>query len=356
MPSSTSSSDSASTSRSRLVDRNWGRITVAAMIISALGVGAAESFWRSRGHHPSVADTQSLWAWHRERISRERGGSGVALIGSSRILTGFSTDRFRERFPKVPIAQLGIPECAPLKILDDLASDERFHGVVICELNEAALLESVREKYGQQEHIDYHQRHAVSSDTVNLRLESAVQRALCVRSPQLSLEQLLFRGIERGTLPEPTPWTMQFDRRQLADYRGPEAARSRALTIGKMHHWFRENIVSVPAPDDWLASALQTENAVKRIEARGGLVVFVRFPSSDETWELESRHFPKVDYWDKFAANTSAVAIHFRNVPTLAKTECPDTSHVDYRDADRFTNRLMDEIMRRRIREIFIRP
>ncbi|MGE3317489.1 MAG: hypothetical protein AB7O26_20435 [Planctomycetaceae bacterium] len=331
-------------------------MTVVALIVSAFVVGAVEAFWRSRGHHPSVADSESLWGWHRERICRERGGLGVVLIGSSRILTGFSTDAFRVRYPRVPIAQLGIPECSPLEILDDLAADGRFRGIVICELADAAFLDTVRRKYGHQEYIDHSHRRTNRGEVLNLHCEAAVQQLFCIRTPQLALDQILYRGIERGSLPDPFPWTMQFDRRQKADYRGADAAQLRALTLGKMHHWFQQNVNAVPTPRDWLQSAMRTQEGVRRIQDRGGLVVFVRFPSTDETWELENRHFPKEEYWDRFAEKTSGVAIHFRDVPTLAKTECPDTSHIDYRDADGFTNRLMDEIQRRRIREILIRP
>jgi hypothetical protein len=50
--------------------------------------------------------------------------------------------------------------------------------------------------------------------------------------------------------------------------------------------------------------------------------------------------FPKKDYWDAFAARTSALCIHFKDLPQLASFDCPDLSHLDRNDAPRFTMEL----------------
>lgn len=273
----------------------------------------------------------------------------MALIGSSRILTGFSTDAFRRRYTATPVAQLGIPECSPLEILDDLAADTSFRGVVVCELTEAAFLPNVRRRYGQGDYIDHYHQRMVWSDTVNVRLEAVVQKSFCIRNPRLALDQIVLRMLESGELPEPAVWKMRFDRRQLADYQTGDIRRTRALTITKLEHWYDENVKMVPAPAEWLTEALRTEAAVQSIRSRGGQVAFVRFPSSGETWELENRHFPKSQYWDRFADATTGAAIHFQDVLTLAGTHCPDTSHLDYRGAEEFTNRLLDELAHRRV-------
>ena len=57
-------------------------------------------------------------------------------------------------------------------------------------------------------------------------------------------------------------------------------------------------------------------------------------------------HFPKAQFWDRFAADTRAVPVHFLDVPTLAHFECPDLTHIDERDAPRFTEALLDELTR----------
>ena len=83
------------------------------------------------------------------------------------------------------------------------------------------------------------------------------------------------------------------------------------------------------------------------IERRGGKVVFVRMPTSDEHWALDESKYPKALYWDRFAAVAEATAIHFLDVPGLAGFECPDTSHLDTRDSVAFTGRLVHELLDR---------
>ncbi|WP_417851434.1 hypothetical protein [Thalassoglobus sp.] len=93
----------------------------------------------------------------------------------------------------------------------------------------------------------------------------------------------------------------------------------------------------------------KVEEWVQQIASRGGRVVFVRFPTSGEHWVLDNSQYPKSEYWDRMAAFTSAETIHFTDVPALTQFELPDTSHLDYRDAPAFTNRLLDELEKRGI-------
>ena len=65
-------------------------------------------------------------------------------------------------------------------------------------------------------------------------------------------------------------------------------------------------------------------------------MVFARLPTSGKLHDELERCKPKREFWNKFAAATSAETIHFQDVPTLADFECPDWSHLDVRDAPRF--------------------
>ncbi|MHC4248019.1 MAG: hypothetical protein ACYS9X_02715 [Planctomycetota bacterium] len=54
----------------------------------------------------------------------------------------------------------------------------------------------------------------------------------------------------------------------------------------------------------------------------------------------EEEKFPRARHWDVFAAGIPAPAIHFLDHPALAAFECPEGSHLDYRDATPFTRAL----------------
>jgi hypothetical protein len=92
---------------------------------------------------------------------------------------------------------------------------------------------------------------------------------------------------------------------------------------------------------------METAPLVESIQKRGGKVIFARFPTSGEHRVLDERYYPRREYWDRFAARTPALAIHFDDVPALSRFELPDTSHLDSRDTPAFTEALIEELARR---------
>lgn len=83
---------------------------------------------------------------------------------------------------------------------------------------------------------------------------------------------------------------------------------------------------------------------VSKLAARGARVVFVRFPTSGERWEIDEQMYPRSEYWDRMAREVGGAWIHFKDYPQLAMFELPDTSHIDMRDKDRFTENLINII------------
>jgi len=82
------------------------------------------------------------------------------------------------------------------------------------------------------------------------------------------------------------------------------------------------------------------EEAVARVRSRGGRVAFVRFPSSGADLRAERTSFPRERYWDFWASRSGAVMIHYQDHASLSGFECPDYSHLDYRDAAAFSKAL----------------
>jgi hypothetical protein len=167
--------------------------------------------------------------------------------------------------------------------------------------------------------------------------------------PELSLNNQLRNRINLKHWQRTRSAFMQFDRRQRVDYETVNVTGAKAETLDRMKQLLSDTLKRIPSPEHWLRQALQIEPAVRRLREKGGRVVFVMLPCGGAMWDLEMRSFPKDKYWDRFAAATSAVTIHFRDVPTLAFTECPDDFHLDYRSANEFTNNLIDELVKRAV-------
>ena len=67
----------------------------------------------------------------------------------------------------------------------------------------------------------------------------------------------------------------------------------------------------------------------------------MRFPTSGEHWVMDQVHYPRDRCWDRLAAATGAVTLHFGDEPAMAAFDCPDTSHLNHDDAAEFTRSLM---------------
>jgi hypothetical protein len=81
--------------------------------------------------------------------------------------------------------------------------------------------------------------------------------------------------------------------------------------------------------------------AVSQIRARGGRVIYIRFPSTGGLLEIERTLFPRAATWDALLAVTGAPGIHFEDHPQLAGFDCPEWSHLSAADSVEFTRRLM---------------
>jgi hypothetical protein len=322
----------------------WLRIMFLALLLTIVAVALTEWIWRRAGHRPTVYNTPELWAYHRRQLTRN-GPDGVALLGSSRMLAAFSTDVFRQRFPHCHVAQLAIQGSSPVKALEDLTTDNGFHGTIICEFLEPAMAAACVDRYSYQEYLDRFHRGASPISEFELSIQARLQDRFCCFYPELSWNHQIRNRIELQRWQETRHVFMRYDRRQLVDYRLVNVAEAKAETLLEMQTLLKESLREIPSPAEWLHQVLTVEAAVKKLRTKGGRVVFVVLPATGTLWELEQRLFPKEKYWDRFAAATSATAIHFRDVPSLSATPCPDNFHLDFRDTDYFTDNLLDELV-----------
>ena len=81
-------------------------------------------------------------------------------------------------------------------------------------------------------------------------------------------------------------------------------------------------------------------DSVKKIQSRGGKVIFVRCPSTEDLRELETQRQPREKYWDRLLAETGAPGIHFEDHEELSNFWCPEWSHLTRSDAVTFTRAL----------------
>ncbi|HXY60968.1 MAG TPA: hypothetical protein VEH26_05145, partial [Chthoniobacterales bacterium] len=87
-----------------------------------------------------------------------------------------------------------------------------------------------------------------------------------------------------------------------------------------------------------------TVAAVDKIRARGGKIVFVRFPHTGGLKELEDKISPRQQNWDPLLQMTHAPGIYYSDFPELSGFNCPEWSHLSAGDSVEFTKRLVPHL------------
>lgn len=326
----------SSTSSSNSVAPRSGGIAawLLAVGLAAAAIGGLELFARAHGHVPSVADDAALWAHWRGRVG-EGGKNAVVLLGGSRIELGFSMPEFRTMYPDHPVVQLAVNGTQPVAALRDLAQDEAFRGLVICDVTEQSL---EREYWDSQEYLVRQYRAGGPLDAeLNLRASLFVQTHLAMAGPFLNLAKIGAVAASSRRFRAPYHVITFPDRSQLADF-----SKIDDLRAFHAQHVKRVQATRYPAttPAQWLAGALEVEAFAQRIRDRGGNVVFLRMPMGPVLRKSIDDRYPRKDYWEAWKQRTKSVLIVADDYPELRDFEVPDEAHLDQRDTPRFTRAL----------------
>lgn len=346
MLSSTSSFDRA------VPAQRWGRMCGIVALMTVLLVAGWEILCRQRGFAPALDDTPDLWAQTRERLD-DAPADQIVLIGSSRILFDLDIDTFHRLAGGTRPIQLATVGTNELHLLEVLAKDPGFRGTAIVSfvpgltfLPARAATRIVRKAIETYEH-------GALSQRIGARLWQWLDARLAfLNTEELSLRKLIEQldlpqraGVEGAALFLPYIYFVDDERRgYLFDGVETDLARQQQVKAAWMFADPKPEKPEVAAAERealrheilWRARA-----AVTAIRARGGRVIYVRFPSTGGVLAQEDVDFPRDRTWDALLAITGAPGIHFQDHPELARFDCPEWSHLSARDAVDFTRALV---------------
>ena len=95
--------------------------------------------------------------------------------------------------------------------------------------------------------------------------------------------------------------------------------------------------------EEWRTFVTGLVEMVTRIEARGGRVVFVKFPARGRFKELYDSYFPRTPYWD-ILSESVGMTLHYEDMTGAGELVLPDDSHLDVPSAIRFTKWIAREM------------
>ena len=323
------------------MDRSWLKAWIAATAVVAMLIAGYEGFLRARNYVPTVQDDADLWSIQYDRVHADP--HAVVLLGASRIEYGIDPARLSELLGGRTVAMLAVNGNYPLAALRALADDERFAGLVIVGVDARGLS---KQHWDMQKPWLVHYRDRWSrARWIHRELATWLQeRFVFLRSP-FAVANLARRFLAGIGLPFNDYVVLRADRVGFLDYRRTDIAAIKHRRIADLETYYREN--PPPAAAQWLADLEPVSAWVRRIEARGGRVVFFREPVADEHLAIDEAHYPRALYWDAYARVAPATMIDFRDEPAFANFVLPDSSHIDGADVARFTTALAQVLARR---------
>jgi hypothetical protein len=337
VPSSTSSFEPRALPAGR-----WRATWLVACAIAVAGLGWIEHGARAHRQRPSVIDDPSSWAMARRTVDDDP--KVVAFIGASRTALGYSASAFATAAPSLRGVQLGIDGELAFAVLDDLAQDAHFQGVVVFDLIPHELsYPDVDDMTGARDYVE-RGRHVwrAPGAIANRYLAGWVQSELALLA--MTGRRVLSSWLGLRRWPQPSWVAADRQRGERGDY----SLATPQLLSRKVEG--RVAIISPTTltPDEWWGRvARDLEPRFRQIRSHGGDVVVIHMPISGKLRQVFDAKYPRAQYWDVFAARSAAHVLHFLDVPGMAQLTCGDEMHLDERDQVTYTRALVDELRRR---------
>jgi len=317
-------------------------VWLSALVCATIIVAGFEYHWRAAGYQPNIRDSAQLWSIQRDRVYSGR-RIPLVLLGASRIEFGVDMKELASLLPRYKPVMLAQNAHYPLAVLRDLANDEQFHGVVLCDIESNGLNRIYFDH--QQALVDYYHTQWSPSWHVHRLLLTLWQEHAVVADPDLGIVATLSRLISGKRPPPPDYFHFYANRSGDIDFRktDPSAARRHFDELVQ-----RDKVPkAMSQPAEWFHGLSVVYGWVRKIQARGGKVIFYRSPISGILPKAEAIMYPPAKYWDRFVVTSPAPVIDAERIPQLDAFEEPDDSHLDYRDKPAYTRTLVDVLVSR---------
>ncbi len=315
----------------------WMRMGAAVFVAVALLLSVWEYEARTRIglRAGDIDDSPQSWAEQR----RLADAAPVTIVGDSRILFDTDLQRFQQLTGVRPV-QTAIVGTNGRALLETYANDPRFHGLLIVGLADLSYFRPVGVGVGEP-YLKNFGKNGKPSQLTGLWIDRFLQRYLAFMDSDYRLSRWAPRvdnGWRKGVdSPYEDVWKISeaFDGRQYFMW---DRIESRGyLQQHARHAW---NLFKGPPLPSFIARNVVTRSAeaVRRIRARGGDVIFIRPPSATELRAVEDKRLPRSKGWDLLLAGTHANGIHADDLPQAQNLIIPEWSHLSRKCAAVFTD------------------
>ena len=315
----------------------WMKIGAAVFLMVTLLMSAWE--WNARTNlglrAGDIDDSPQAWAEAR----RAADSAQVAIVGDSRIL--FDTDQARfQALTGVRPAQASFVGTDSRALLEHFANDPKFHGLLLVGMADTMYFGMPVIGLGA-DGIHNYRKYDKPAQVSGLYIDRWLQKYLAFMDADYRLSKMLPKwdhGWRKGVdSPYDDVWKIEevFPGRQY--FMWDQIQTNKYL---QAHARAAGGGFKGPPIPPWLANKViaRSAEAVRRIRARGGDVIFIRPPSAPELRVNEQQRIPKTLGWDRLLVGANAKGIHFDDLPQAQNLELPEYSHLSRKCAAVFTD------------------
>lgn len=332
------------------------KAAILTVVLLAFFTAGWEIYWRSRGFRPTYNDDKVLWTTKRKQVYKPANEATV-FIGPSRIKFDLDVPTW-EALTGEKAIQLAIVGTSFRLILNNLANDQKFAGKLIVDATEFSTFSGValRDRQATQA-LEYYKKESPSqnaSSAIDHILES---QFVFLEEGKFGLNALLYgmqvpdrKGVlVIGSATFPKEFSVCSFERQ--SYMTPMFLSSERLRKIQQNNWLKrgpwitkcltDKTIHGLRGDSLIMVFHEIKEAIDKLRARGGQVVFVRPPSSGSYKTAEAIVYPRNEYWDKLLPYTKTPGIYYADYPEIANFTCPEWSHLAPKDAVIYTENLV---------------
>lgn len=282
-----------------------------------------------------IDDSPQAWAEARRAADHAQ----VAIVGDSRIL--FDTDQARfQALTGVRPVQAAFVGTDSRALLEHFANDPNFHGLLLVGMADTIYFGMPGIGVGAPAVHNY-LKNDKPSQLTGLWLDRWLQNYLAFLDSNYRLSKLTERldtGWRKGVdSPYEDVWKISetFPGRQYFMW---HRIQTDPYLQGHARHAWRG--FAGPKIQPWLADKViaRSAEAVRRIRARGGDVIFVRPPSAPQLRVNEDKRLPRKLGWDRLLVGANAKGIHADDLRQAQNLVIPEYSHLSRSCAAVFTD------------------
>ena len=322
---------------------------IIALSLSITGLIGWEMYWRSKDKVPTIQDNNALWAVQRNKVNKLTDQDFV-FIGSSRIHFDLQLDVWEKQTGKKPI-QLAMGGASPLPVFRDIVRNTNFSGTVVVGITPPLFFSTTFPKAppisGPQEKVDYY-KNRTYAQRFNHWLSMPLQRNFVLVH---SYEDMLAGNFDLKSLLETVKVGDRTGQPEMPPFyefgESSEARNVRMMDRMIKDSAFAQSVINIwmfclkgnanlPPPDKEATSAFFLEDA-EIFKKRGGKIILLRAPSSNDFREVEAQITPRKMFWDEFVKKSGLPSYHFEDYDQLQNLHLPEWSHLSATDADFFT-------------------